>query len=141
MTQQEIIEFMNKNQACYMATTDGNKPHVRQMLIYRADDNGIVFHTGASKDIYKQLQKNPNVELCFSNNNFQDLIQIRVAGTAVLENNIKLKEEILADRPFLKPIIEEFGYEFLAVFRIPKLVATVWSMATNLAPKEYIELK
>ncbi len=141
MTQQEILDFMNKNQSCCLSTTDGNKPHVRGMLIYRADKKGIIFHTGVAKDIFKQLQKNPNVELCFSNNNFQNLVQIRVSGTAVLENDIKLKEEIVSNRPFLKPMVEKFGYEFIAVFRVEKLVATVWTMATNLAPKEYIELK
>jgi len=140
MTQQEIFEFMNKNQACYLATSNGNKPCVRGMLIYRADNRGIIFHTGATKDIFKQLQKNPNVELCFSNNNFQELIQIRVSGIAVLENDIKLKEEIVTNRPFLKPMVEQFGYEFLAVFKVQELVANVWIMATNLAPKEYIKL-
>ena len=137
MTQQEIFEFINKNQACTLATTDGNKPHVRGMLIYRADNNGIIFHTGVMKDVFKQLQNNPNVELCFINDN----IQIRISGTASLENDLKLKEEIVANRPFLKPIVDQYGYEPLAVFRVRKLVATVWSMATNLAPKEYIELE
>jgi pyridoxamine 5'-phosphate oxidase len=141
MTQQEIFEFINKNQSCTLATCDGNKPHVRGMLIYRADNEGIVFNTGITKDVFKQLQKNPNVELCFSNNNMQDLIQIRISGTAVLENDLTLKEEIVANRPFLKPIVDQSGYESLAVFRVQKLVATVWSMATNLAPKEYVELK
>ena len=89
------------------------------------------------KDVFKQLQNNPNVELCFINDN----IQIRISGTASLENDLKLKEEIVANRPFLKPIVDQYGYEPLAVFRVRKLVATVWSMATNLAPKEYIELE
>ena len=61
MTQQEILEFINKNQACTLATCDGNKPHVRG--------------------------------------------------------------------------------DPLAVFRVQKMTATVWTMAANLTPKEYIELK
>ncbi len=140
MTKQEIFEFINKNQACYLATNNSDKPCVRGMLIYRADNRGIIFHTGATKDVFKQLQNNPHVEICFSNNNFQELIQIRVSGIAVLENDIKLKEEIVTKRPFLKPMIEQFGYEFLAVFRVRELVAHVWTMAANLAPKEYIRL-
>jgi uncharacterized pyridoxamine 5'-phosphate oxidase family protein len=141
MTQHEIFEFINKNQTCYLATSEGNKPHVRGMLIYRADSNGIIFHTGTTKDIFKQIQNNPNVELCFTNNDFQNLVQIRVSGTAVLENDINLKEEIVANRPFLKTITDRFGYDFFAVFRVKDLVATVWTMATNLSLKNYIELK
>ena len=137
MTQLEILEFINKNQACTLATCDNDKPHVRGMMIYSADKNGIIFHTGAAKDLFKQLKNNPNVELCF----IKDNIQIRISGTAVLEKDLKLKEEIVRNRPFLKPIADKFGYENLAVFRVQKLTATVWSMATNMAPKEYIELR
>jgi pyridoxamine 5'-phosphate oxidase len=137
MTQQEILDFINKNQACTLATCEGNKPHVRGVLTYRADNNGILFHTGVTKDVFKQLQNNPKVELCFINDN----IQIRISGTAVLENDLKLKQEIVAKRPFLKPMVDQNGYESLAVFRVQKLVATVWTMATNLAPKQYIKLK
>ena len=141
MTREQIFQLINNNQRCHLATADGNRPHVRGMLIYRADSKGIIFHTGTTKDIFKQIRKNPNVELCFSNNKPEDLVQVRVSGTAVLENDIKLKEEIVANRSFLKPMVEQFGYEFLAVFRVKKLSATVWTMATNLAPKEYVELK
>jgi uncharacterized pyridoxamine 5'-phosphate oxidase family protein len=137
MTQQEILEFINKNQACTLATCEGNKPHVRGVLIYRADNNGILFHTGVTKDVFKQLKKNSSVELCFINDN----IQIRISGTAVAENDLKLKKEIVAKRPFLKPMVDQNGYEPLAVFRVQKMVATVWTMAINLASKEYIELK
>jgi pyridoxamine 5'-phosphate oxidase len=77
------------------------------------------------------------VELCFVNDN----IQIRISGTAALENDLNLKQEIVAKRPFLKPVTDKYGYESLAVFRVEKMVATVWTMAANLAPKEYIELK
>jgi pyridoxamine 5'-phosphate oxidase len=137
MTQQEILEFINKNKSCTLATCEGNKPHVRGMMLYRADAQGIIFHTGVKKDIFKQLQNNPNVELCFIGDN----IQIRINGTAVLENDLNLKKEIVADRPFLKPMVDQYGYEPLAVFRVQKMAALVWSMATNLAPKEYIELE
>ena len=142
MNKQEILEFLNKNQACYLATTDGNKPHVRGMMIYRADDKGIIFHTGSKKDIFKQLQANPQVEFCFNNSSpsHENFIQIRVSGIAALEKDVNLKEEIVTNRPFLKPIMEQFGEDFVSVFRVQNLVATVWTMVTNLTPKEYIKL-
>ncbi|MBE6072392.1 MAG: pyridoxamine 5'-phosphate oxidase family protein [Clostridium butyricum] len=68
MTKQEILESINKNPVFYLATIDGDKPKVRGMLLYKADDNGILFHTGASKDLYSQILKNPNAELCFNYN-------------------------------------------------------------------------
>jgi pyridoxamine 5'-phosphate oxidase len=140
MTKQEIFEFINKNMSCTLATCVDKKPHVRWMWLYKADEKGIIFHTGGFKDLYTQLQANPHVELCFYNGNPQNMIQVRVSGIAAPENDVKLKEEIISSRPFLNPIISKHGKEGITVFRVQKLVATAWSMATNLAPKEYVEL-
>ncbi|MFH1667204.1 MAG: pyridoxamine 5'-phosphate oxidase family protein, partial [Elusimicrobiota bacterium] len=81
------------------------------------------------------------VELCFYNGDPQNMIQVRVSGVAVPENDMKLKEEIISNRPFLKPIVAQHGHEMITVFRVQKMVATVWSMAKNLAPKEVINIK
>ena len=55
MTKEEIYAFISANPASHVATVEGNKPHVRGILLYRADENGIVFHTGKMKDLHKQL--------------------------------------------------------------------------------------
>jgi len=141
MTQKELFDFINKNMSCTLATCVDNKPHVRWMWMYRADEKGIIFHTGVMRDVYKQLQANPNIELCFYNGDPQNMIQIRISGIAVQENDEKLKEEIISNRPFLKPVIAQHGYEVIAVFRVQNMMATIWSMSKNLAPKEVIEIK
>ncbi|MEW6609426.1 MAG: pyridoxamine 5'-phosphate oxidase family protein [bacterium] len=141
MTQKEVLEFINENMACTLATCVDNKPHARWMWMYRADEKGIIFHTGAVRDVYKQLRANPNVELCFYNMDPQNMVQVRVSGVAEPENDMKLKEEIISSRPFLKPIVDQYGHEIIAVFRVKEMVATVWSMAKNLEPKEVIHIK
>jgi pyridoxamine 5'-phosphate oxidase len=138
MTKTEIIQFLNANPACHLATADGNQPRVRGMLIYRADEQGILLHTGTTKDLCKQMLANPRVELCF--NNMKDGVQVRVTGKAELVEDQKLKEEIVANRPFMKPWIEQRGYKFLAVFRVKDAAATVWTMATNLELRVAIQL-
>jgi pyridoxamine 5'-phosphate oxidase len=140
MTKNEILNFLNANPVFHLATVEGNKPHVRGLLLYRADESGIFFHTGKTKDVHRQLTANPNVEMCFNNGKFQDLIQIRVSGTVELEEDLELKKEIVQKREFLKPWIERDGYGLLVVYRMKKGMATVWSMETNFAPKEFIEL-
>jgi len=124
-----------------MATCVDDKPHVRWMWMYKADEKGIIFHTGVMRDVYKQLLLNPNVELCFYNGEPQNMIQVRVSGTAVPESDKKLREEIISSRPFLKPVVAKHGDESIAVFRIQKMAVTVWSMATNLDPKECINME
>jgi uncharacterized pyridoxamine 5'-phosphate oxidase family protein len=81
------------------------------------------------------LTENPQVEMCFSKD-----IQIRVSGTVELVEDIGLKKEIVQNRPFLKPWVEQAGYEPFAIYRMKNGVATIWTMETNFAPKTYIEL-
>jgi pyridoxamine 5'-phosphate oxidase len=141
VTQKEILEFINKNMSCTLATCVNNRPHVRGMWMYRADEKGIIFHTGAMRALYKQLLNNPTIELCFHNGDSQNLVQVRVSGIAVPESDSKLREEIISKRPFLKPIVAQHGQESIVVFRVKEMVATVWSMAKNLEPKECVSIK
>ena len=141
MTQKEVFEFINQNMSGALATCVDNQPHVRGMMMYRADEKGIIFHTGVMRDLYKQLQANPNIELCFHNADPKNLMQVRVSGIAMLENDGKLRDEIISQRPVLKPIVARHGLESIAVFRVKEMTASVWSMAKNLEPKEYIVIK
>ena len=138
MNKTEILEFLNANTTCYMATVEGDKPHVRAMGMVSADEDGIIIQTGTYKDIYKQLSANPNVELCFFNE--KDGIQIRVSGPVEVVDDIKLKEKIVEQRQFLKPIVDKEGYDPIAVYRLSKGMAYVWSFAVNLEPKTYVQL-
>jgi len=138
MNKAEIIDFMNKTHTCYMATLEGDKPHVRAIGIVKADEDGVIVQTWTFKDIYKQLSANPNVELCFHDN--KQGIQVRVSGAVEVIDDPKLREEMVKQRPFMKPIAEERGYEVIAIYRLKKGVAHVWTMKTNLDPKTYVQL-
>lgn len=140
MNKAEIIGFLNANPVFHLATAEGGRPHVRGMYLYRADENGILFHTGKMKDVHRQLTVNPNVEMSFNNGMVENLIQVRVSGTAELIEDMELKKEIVQKRPFLKPWVERDGYDSLAVYRIRKGSAVVWTMNANFAPKEPVEL-
>jgi uncharacterized pyridoxamine 5'-phosphate oxidase family protein len=140
MNKEEIFGFLNANPVFHLATVEESRPHVRGMYLYRADEKGIVFHTGKMKDLHKQLTANPNVEMSFNNGKFEELIQIRVGGKVELVEDMELKKEIVQKREFLKPWVERDGYGFLAVYRMKNGKAAIWTMKTNFAPKELIEL-
>jgi pyridoxamine 5'-phosphate oxidase len=140
MNKQELFAFMNSNPAFFLATVEDGKPHVRGLLLYRADADGIVFHTGKMKDLHKQLTDDPSVEMCFANNDPVNLMEVRVRGEAQLVEDINLKKEIVGKREFLKPWVEQAGYDPMAVYRIVHGVAVAWTFATNLAPKESVSL-
>jgi pyridoxamine 5'-phosphate oxidase len=132
----EILDFIKANPMVCMATVEGNKPHVRGMETFRADENGLIFYTGTSKDIYKQLVKNPEVELCY----IKELMQVRLSGRLELLDDLAIKKEIVEARPFLKPVVEQAGYETIGVMRFKKGKATTWSMKDMGAPKTFIDI-
>ncbi|MFC2091649.1 pyridoxamine 5'-phosphate oxidase family protein [Elusimicrobiota bacterium] len=138
MNKEEILGLINANQSCHLATCEGSQPHVRGMMCYKADESGIIFHTGNTKDLYKQIQSNPKVEICFFDQ--EKKTQVRVVGNAVIKDEIELKKEIVQARPFMKPWVDEKGYETLVVFQVTDCTAYVWTFETNFASKEPVKL-
>ncbi|UCF43231.1 MAG: pyridoxamine 5'-phosphate oxidase family protein [Planctomycetota bacterium] len=138
MTKEEIFEFIRKNPVFGLATADDNKPHVRMMMLYRADENGIVFTTGENKDVHRQLSANPQVEMCFYSGEEQR--QVRIGGTVEVLEDLELKKQVVRDYPFLKEWVDREGYDVLIVYCLKNGRATVWTMETNFQPKEYIQL-
>ncbi len=136
MNKTEILEFLNANPICYLATSVRNKPYVRAMRMVSADEKGLIFQTVDGKDLPKQMTENPSVEVCFYN--MKENVQIRVTGKAILLEDLDLKKKIAEQRPFLKPLIEKKGFDVMPVFRVVDCVACPWTMATNFSPKEYI---
>lgn len=141
MTKEELFEMMNASPVMHLATVDQNgQPHVRGILMYKADENGIVFHTGVFKELYKQLMANPAAEVCFA---CKGGIQVRVEGRFEPDESEALKEEIYnhPSRKFLRDwsTLEE-AKGFLKVFRMKNGKAHAWTMADNFKPKEYIAL-
>jgi pyridoxamine 5'-phosphate oxidase len=135
MNKKEILDFIKANPMTYMATTEGNKPHVRGMETFRVDDNGLVFYTNKSKDVYKQLEKNPEVELCYVKD-----VQVRISGKLELVDDLSIKKDIVQARPFLKPLVEQQGYDTLGVMRLKNGKANTWSMKDLGAPKTYTDI-
>lgn len=138
MNKEEIFQFLNTHPVCFMATVEGNKPRVRGMMLFKADENGIIFHSGEGKDLVRQLKENPDVEICAFD--AQDNVQLRVSGRAEFVDELLLKQQIVSERPFLQGIVDQFGYENFIVFRMIDLVANVWTMADNMAPKSFVRL-
>ncbi len=138
MTKEEIITTLRANPVCFLATVENDVPRVRGMQTYAIDERGILIQISSVKDVYKQLLKNPKVELCY--NDMKAGVQIRVRGTAEFLEGQAVAEEVLQKRPFLKALVETYGNDVIKVFRVAGAAATVWTRPTQLAPKEYVTL-
>ena len=101
--------------------------------MYRADEKGLIFHTGSFKPLSKQIQNGAPAEACFNSDN----MQVRVSGVAEVIEDMALKKEMVASRPFMQPWIKEHGYDLLVVFRITQCEAAVWTIGTNFEATTY----
>lgn len=138
MNTTEILDFVRENPYCALATIEGGEPRVRMVMILRADERGILFNTGVSKDLYKQIQSNTAVELCFFNP--AQRMQVRIRGRFALQKDAETHALVLEKLPFLKPMVESYGTDLLAPYVLEHGQATVWTMATNLEPKTFVQL-
>ena len=138
MVKEELFQIMNENPVFHLATMDGDQPRVRGMLLYRADEQGIIFHTASTKDVYQQIQKNPKVELCFQGQG----IQIRVSGVLEQVQDDKLRDEIFAHptRKFLQAWKAQGIDGLLQIFRLKNGEAVTCTMETNFEEKKPVQL-
>jgi len=95
---QEVCEFLKKCGTYYLATVDGDQPRVRPFGTIHIFEDKLYIQTGKSKDVSKQIQKNPKVELC----GFAEGKWVRVAGELVRDDRIEAKESMLDAYPNLK---------------------------------------
>ncbi|MDE6592411.1 MAG: pyridoxamine 5'-phosphate oxidase family protein [Oscillospiraceae bacterium] len=138
MTSAEIFKLINENPAFYLATAEGDQPRVRGMLLYRADERGIIFHTSSVKDVFAQIKANPKAEMCFSAGG----VQIRVTGVLEQIHDDGLREEIFAhpSRKFLQAWKDNGIDGTLQIFAMKNCTAVTWTMETNFEPKTPIKL-
>ena len=112
----EVVEFLQANPVQYLATVgrDG-KAKCRPFMFCFEKDNRLWFCTNNQKDVYKDMQANPEVEVSVSTPTYA---WIRLNGKVVFENNMEVKEECM-NNPIVKgqynsannPIFEVFYLE------------------------------
>ena len=112
----KVVEFLNENPVQYLATVgrDG-KAKCRPFMFAGELDGKLWFCTNSQKDVYKDMQQNPEIEISVSSPAYA---WIRLNGKAVFENNMAAKEMCIAN-PIVKgqyqtsdnPIFEVFYLE------------------------------
>ena len=135
----DCIKFTNENPVCYLATVEDDQPRVRALGFWFADESGFYFQTGAVKEFPHQLKQNPKTEVCFYKQGGISGTTLRISGKVDFIDDMKLKEKVLIDRPFLRNFGLTADSPGLIIFRIAHGRAHFWTMEKNLQPKEIIE--
>ena len=95
---QEVYEFLKKCNTYYLATVEGDQPRVRPFGTVDLFEDKLYIQTGKVKEVSKQIQANPKVELCA----FGEGTWVRVAGVLVRDDRVEAKEHMLDAYPMLK---------------------------------------
>lgn len=134
MTRDEVLAFVKANPVAFMATVEGGQPRVRAMQTALIEPDGLTFCTGVQKDVGRQLAAGRAVELAYWDTKG---VQVRVRGDVERVTDAAVTRRIVDEVfTFLKPVVAQFGYESLAVFRLAKGTSIVWRSAQGLAPSE-----
>jgi pyridoxamine 5'-phosphate oxidase len=122
----DCIKFANENKTCYLATVEGDQPRVRCLGMWYADESGFWFQGQTVKAFYKQIQKNPKVEIYFNSKKIDKVM--RVSGKAKIITDNKIRARCIKERPFVKEMgITTPDNPLLAVFHVYTGEAYFWT--------------
>jgi uncharacterized pyridoxamine 5'-phosphate oxidase family protein len=140
---QDYAQFATENPVCYLATADGDQPRVRTWLLWYADESGFYFVPMSTKQVTKQMQQNPKVEVCFYNNAADpaDWKQLRVTGEAEFLEDEETLEKAYQNRSFLDDLVGFSVKPLVRPCRIATGEAHFWTGANNLKESEIEKLK
>ena len=57
-----VLDYLTSIPAWYLATCEGDQPHVRPFSFAALEDGRLWFCTATTKDVYRELQANPKFE-------------------------------------------------------------------------------
>ena len=99
----EVQEFLKECGVYYLATVEDDQPRGRPFGTAEIFENHLYIQTGKKKDVFKQIAKNPNVEIC----GFKDGKWIRVKGKLIPDDRIIAKKDMLDKNPNLRNMYDE----------------------------------
>lgn len=121
----EALKFLQDTPTFYIATVEGNEPKVRPFGFVMEFENKIYFITNKQKDIYKQLQVNPNFEISTT---AKDMTWIRLKGKAVMDERLEVLQKAFEMAPFFANLYNTPENPILVSFYVADGEASICSM-------------
>ena len=129
----EVVKFLQENPVQYLATVgrDG-RAKCRPFMFAGEMDGRLWFCTNSTKDVYKDMQANPNIEISVSGPAYA---WIRLSGRAVFEDNLSAKEMCIRN-PIVKSQYQPADNPIFEVFYLADAHAVIADFSGN-PPREY----
>jgi len=102
---QEALEFLTNNKDVALATVSADtRPMIRAFQIMKVSGTTLYFATSSAKQVYKELQANPAIELLALKGN----ISVRAGGDASFDVSDALQQEIYNTNPVLQRLYADY---------------------------------
>lgn len=125
------VEYLKVNPVFHIATVDGTKARVRPFGFSMKRNNALYFCTNKTKDVYKQMSQNPEVEISDMGS---DGTWLRIRGRIAFDDSRDAKIQAFAESENLLKIYPKGADdETFVTFYFVEAVATLFSFTA--APK------
>ena len=121
---EKVEQFLKEAPVVYLTTVDGDRPKCRPIGLHMLVGDNLYFGIGTFKAVYRQMQGNPNVELCVC----KDREFLRYYGKAVFETDNEIADAAIAAAPFLQQIYNETTGKKLGMFHLGHATAEFRTM-------------
>ena len=121
----KLYDFLQDAKTYYLATTEGDQPHVRPFGTALLYEDKIYILTSASKDVAKQLEKNPKFELSTMDSSSRWL---RASGSVKADKRIEVHNAMLEAYPHLKATYTA-GDKNTLTLALENIKASIYSFA------------
>lgn len=129
----KVVEFLNANPVQYVATVGRDGKAKCRPFQFMTEQNGkLWFCTNNTKDVYKDMQENPEIEVTVSS---PEYAWIRLQGKAIFENNMAIKE-ICIQNPIVKSQYQTADNPIFEVFYMENAHGAICDFSGN-APYEF----
>ena len=130
----EVVSFLKENEVQYFATIglDG-KPKVRPFQFMLEHEGKLYFCTNNTKEVYKDVQENPYVELVTSNAQFA---WMRLSGKVRFTGDLEIKQAVIEASGLVKSIYQTAENPIFEIFYLDEAKATIADFSGN-SPSSY----
>ena len=110
---QKAFDFLRENNEGVLATVSEGKPCLRAFQIMKQEEGTLYFATAPQKEVYRQMQGNPNIEFMV----LQGKVSVRCSGTVLFDVDDETCRWIYDNNPVLPRLYT--SYDKLVYFRLP----------------------
>lgn len=123
----EVLEYLKSCGTFYLATTEGDQPHVRPFGAVCEFEGKLYIVTNNRKEVYAQMNQNHKVEICGMNKG----TWIRVEGEAIHDSRREARAAMMEDNTASLSSMYTVDDNLMEVLYLRNVTATIYSFTAE----------